>query len=145
METDQIYEDGDPEIEQTDSKEINSILTSVKKLLGITEEYEHFDVDLILHINTTLGILTQIGVGPEDGFSIHDKSAVWDDFLQGNTRLELVKSYVHHKVRLLFDPPLSSAVIEAMNRMLGELEWRIYVTAEEKVQNETIAEKKATT
>lgn len=121
---------------------MDSILTSIKKLLGISEEYTHFDTDLIMHINTTLSILTQIGVGPSEGFSIKDDDAVWTSFIQANAKLELVKSYVHLKVKLLFDPPLGSAVIEAINRMLDELEWRIQVIAdpvknksEEELQN----------
>lgn len=122
---------------------MESILTSIKKLLGISEEYTHFDSDLIMHINSVLSILTQLGVGPEDGFSIKDDDAMWTNFILVNSKLELVKSYVHHKVKLLFDPPLSSAVIEAMKQTIAELEWRIQVIAdpvkpkrEEEFQNE---------
>lgn len=111
-------------------KNIESILTSVKASLGITEEYEHFDANLIMHINSVFGILTQLGVGSEDGFSISGKESVWSDFLESKTKLEMVKSYVHLKVKLLFDPPLSSVVMEAMNRMASELEWRINTTSE---------------
>lgn len=106
---------------------MDSILTSIKKLLGIDEAYEHFDPDIIMHINSVLAILTQLGVGPENGFSITDKSAVWDDFISDGLKLGFVKSYINLKVRLLFDPPVSSAVIEAINRQIGELEWRIQV------------------
>lgn len=122
---------------------MESILTSIKKLLGISEEYTHFDMDLIMHINSVLSILTQIGVGPSDGFSIKDDDAVWTSFVPANPKLELIKSYVHIKVKLLFDPPLSSAVMEATNRMISEMEWRIQVIAdpvknksEEELQNE---------
>ena len=111
-----------------------SILTSIKKLLGITEEYEHFDPDIIMHINTVLMILTQLGVGPTKGFSISDKTAAWSDFLPNDKNLEAVKSYVHMKVKLLFDPPLNSAVIECMNRLISELEFRINVAAESNVE-----------
>lgn len=107
-----------------------SILTSIKKLLGITEEYEYFDTDIIMHINSVLAILTQLGVGPPEGFSIEDDSATWGDFMGEDSRLGFVKSYVHQKVRLLFDPPLSSAVTEVMNRMTAELEWRIMAAAD---------------
>lgn len=110
---------------------MESILTSIKKLLGITEEYEHFDADLILHINSVFMILTQLGVGSSDGFSIKDKDAVWTDFIADRKGLESIKSYVYLKVKLLFDPPLSSAVMEAMNRMISELEWRINVAADQ--------------
>lgn len=108
----------------------NSILTSVKKLLGIAEEFEQFDTDIIIHINSVLSILTQIGVGPVLGFSISDSDAVWTDFLPVGSKLELVKSYVYMKVRLLFDPPSVSAVIESLNRLISELEWRIRIVAE---------------
>lgn len=109
---------------------MDSILTSVKKMLGITEDYEHFDADLIMHINSVFMILTQLGVGPSEGFSIKDKSAVWGDFISNGSNLEAVKSYVYLKVKLLFDPPLSSAVTESMNRMISELEWRLNVSVD---------------
>lgn len=108
---------------------MESILTSIKKLLGITEEYEHFDVDIIMHINSVFMILTQLGVGPAEGFSIKDKTTTWDEFVPEN-QLESVKSYVYMKVKLLFDPPLSSAVIECTNRQISELEWRLNVVVE---------------
>ena len=107
-----------------------SILTSIKKLLGIPEDYEHYDADIIMHINSVFMILNQLGVGPSNGFSITDKTAVWGNFISDNDNLEAVKSYVYMKVRLLFDPPLSSAVMECMNRMIGELEWRLNSEAE---------------
>lgn len=121
---------------------MESILTSVKKMLGIVEEYEHFDADLIMHINSVLSILTQLGVGPSEGFSIKDKTATWNDFLSDAKNLESVKSYVYLKVRLIFDPPLTSSVTEAINRMISELEWRLSVTADpgeskEENQNES--------
>ena len=107
-----------------------SILTSIKKLLGIPEDYEHYDADIIMHINSVFMILNQLGVGPSNGFSITDKTAVWGNFISDNDNLEAVQSYVYMKVRLLFDPPLSSAVMECMNRMIGELEWRLNSEAE---------------
>ena len=108
----------------------DSILTSIKKLLGITEEYEHFDQDIIIHINSVFMILNQLGVGPSNGFSITDKTAVWSDFISEGTNLESVKSYMYLKVRLLFDPPTTSAVMESINRMICELEFRLNVSAE---------------
>lgn len=107
-----------------------SILSSIKKLLGITKEYTQFDTDIIIHINAALSILTQLGVGPAEGFSISDKTATWSDFISDSKRLESVKSYVYLKVRLLFDPPTSSAVADSMNRLISELEWRINVTVD---------------
>ena len=112
---------------------MESILTSIKKMLGIPEEYDHFDPDLIMHINSVLSILTQIGVGPSEGFRIEDDLATWEDFLDDDTDYEAVKSYVHLRVKLLFDTStFSSAVIESMNRMISELEWRLNAIAESK-------------
>ena len=110
---------------------MESILTSIKKLLGITEEYEHFDADIIMHINSVFMVLTQLGVGPSEGFSIKDKTTTWNEFISDN-QLESVKSYMHMKVKLMFDPPLSSAVMDCMNRMISEFEWRLNVAAESK-------------
>lgn len=107
-----------------------SILTSIKKLLGIQEDYTHFDADIIMHINTAFLTLSQIGVGPSKGFMIEDKDDFWDDFITED--LEAVKTYVYLKVRLLFDPPNSSSVMESMNRQISELEWRLNVAAESK-------------
>ncbi len=112
-----------------------SILTSIKKLLGIGEEYTHFDPDIVMHINTALGILTQLGVGPASGFSISDKSAVWTDFIPDMSKFEMVKSYVHLKTKLIFDPPASSAVIEVIKVQIQELEWRLNTQAESGKEN----------
>lgn len=110
---------------------MESILTSIKKLLGIAEEYEHFDNDIIMHINSVFMILTQLGVGPSKGFMITDSSASWDDFLpEGGEKLQAVKTYMYMKVRLMFDPPTSSAVMESMNRMVNEFEWRLNVAVD---------------
>ena len=105
---------------------MESILTSIKKLLGIQEEYTNFDNDIIMHINSTFSTLTQLGVGPSNGFIIKDKSSTWDEFISDN-RLECVKSYVYLKVRLLFDPPSTSSVMDSINRQITEYEWRINV------------------
>ena len=108
----------------------DSVLTSIKKLLGIAEEYEHFDADLVMHINSVFSILTQLGVGPSKGFMIEDKSATWKDFISDESKYMLVKSYMHLKVKLLFDPPLSSAVLECYKTQISEYEWRLNVAAE---------------
>lgn len=116
---------------------MDSILISIKKLLGITEEYKHFDPDLIIHINSVFLILTQLGIGPKEGFSIGNEDAVWSSFIPiTDPKFEAVKSYMHIKVRLLFDPPTSSIVMEAMNRMASELEWRLSVEAESSNEKE---------
>lgn len=110
---------------------MESILTSIKKLLGITEDYTHFDTDIIIHINSVFMILNQLGIGPANGFSISDKFATWTDFLpEDNKNFEAVKTYIHLKVKLIFDPPMSSAVMEAMKQMISELEWRLNAEAE---------------
>lgn len=112
---------------------MDSILTSIKKLLGIAEEYEHFDSDIITHINTSLMTLTQLGVGPSEGFVIEDERAEWTDFLSESLQTESVKSYVYLRVKMLFDPPLSSSVIDSINRQISELEWRLNVAVDTKV------------
>ena len=109
---------------------MESILTSIKKLLGIAEEYEHFDADLIMHINSVFFALTQIGVGPSEGFSITDEEDIWSDFIPEGQNLEAVKTYVYQRVRLAFDPPSSSAHMEAINKQIAEYEWRLHIAAE---------------
>lgn len=109
---------------------MNSILNSIKKRLGISEEYEHFDDDIIMDINSVFSILTQMGVGPSTGFIISDQDAEWTDFMEDMIKLEFVKTYVYLKVRLMFDPPQSSAVTESINRQISELEWRIFIQAD---------------
>ena len=102
-----------------------SILTSIKKLLGVAEDYAEFDEDIMTHINSVFLNLTQLGVGPEEGFMIEDDTTVWGDFINDSVQLQAVKTYVYLKVKLLFDPPLSSSVTESINRMIAELEWRL--------------------
>lgn len=109
---------------------MESILTSIKKLLGITEEYEHFDTDIIMYINDAFMTLRQVGVGPPMGFFIEDDTAVWTDFLSDSTKIEGAKTYVYLSVRLVFDPPASSAAVAAMERKMRELEWRLNVASE---------------
>lgn len=111
---------------------MESILTSIKKLLNIAEEYEHFDPDVIMHINDALMTLTQLGVGPPEGFVIEDDTAEWTDFLPEDElfRMQAVKTYIYLRVRLIFDPPNQSSVIESYNRRIAELEWRLNVSAE---------------
>lgn len=107
---------------------MNSILTSIKKLLGITEEYTQFDQDIIMHINSVFLTLMQLGVGPVEGFSIEDASSEWTDFIQDNDLLlNSVKSYMYLKVRLLFDPPSTGSVMEVMKEQIKEFEWRMNV------------------
>lgn len=105
-----------------------SILTTIKKLLGLDESYEAFDTDIIVAINTALMALIQMGVGPKNGFRIEDDEATWSDFLGSDSNdLEAAKSYVFIKARLMFDPPSSSVVVEAYNKAAAECEWRLNV------------------
>ena len=111
---------------------MDSILTSIKDMLGIPEEHNHFDKQIIAHINTVFGTLNQLGVGPLSGFSIKDDTSIWSDFLSDMTEYESVKSYTYLNVRLLFDPPASSTITETITRQIDQLEWRLNVTAESK-------------
>ena len=109
---------------------MDSILTSIKKMLGITKEYEHFDQDLIMHINSVFTILYQLGVGPSTPYMITDENNTWDEFIQDNTRIELVKSYMYLKCRLIFDPHQAGNVMESINRQIAEFEWRLNVAVD---------------
>ena len=109
---------------------MESILTSVKKMLGITEEYKHFDMDIVMHINSVFMTLNQLGVGPNKGFFIEDETATWADFLGDPTSLQIVKSYMFLKVRMLFDPPASSVVMECMKQQANEFEFRLLIAVD---------------
>jgi hypothetical protein len=109
---------------------ITSILTSTKKVLGISEEYTAFDEDIIMHINTVFSTLNQIGLGPAEGFQISDATAVWSDFLAGDIRLNNVKSYMFMRVKLMFDPPSTSYLITSMQNQVNQLEWRLSIERE---------------
>ena len=108
---------------------MDSILNSIKKLLGISNEETHFDSDIIMHINTVFSILCQIGIGPTTSFSITDENAVWDDFIEDYTNFNDIKTYMYLKVKLFFDPPLNSSVLSAIERQISELEFRLSVDA----------------
>lgn len=109
---------------------MDSILTSIKKMLGIDEEYEQFDPELIMFINSAFGILFQLGVGPTDApFKIESSGESWDEFIQED-QIETVKSYVFMKVKLMFDPPSSSFVLSSYQDLIKEFEWRCNVDAE---------------
>lgn len=108
---------------------MDSVLNSIKKLLGIQESYTIFDADLIMHINSTFAMLNQIGIGPKEGFMIEDSYTTWDEYItQANE--SMVKSYIYLKVRLLFDPPSNNSLTESINRQLSELEWRLLLVGD---------------
>lgn len=109
---------------------MDSILNSTKKLLGITEEYTHFDADIIMHINAVFLILNQMGVGPDAPFVITDASATWDQFSSNIAQIEMVKSYMGNKVKYLFDPPQGGAVMGALEKTIAEQEWRLNVACD---------------
>ena len=108
----------------------DSILTSTKKILGIEEDYTAFDLDIMIHINAAFSTLTQLGVGPEEGFMIEDKLATWDAFLGTDPRLNPVKQYVYLRVKYVFDPPQSVYAVTAMKEQIQEHEWRLNVQME---------------
>lgn len=108
---------------------MESILISIKKMLGITSEYQHFDPELIIYINSVFTTLAQLGVGSTTPFKITSSKETWNEFLPDGD-LESVKTYVYLKVRLIFDPPTSSYVQQAYQDQIRELEWRMNVTAE---------------
>lgn len=117
----------------------NSILDSVKKMCGITEDYSYFDLDIITAINSALATLTQLGVGPAGGFLIEDNKAVWNDFMETDGALfGFVKTYVAKKTQMAFDPPTSSSVSSALDAIISELEWRISIAADEQNHGRSI-------
>ena len=109
------------------------ILPSIKKLLGINPEYTAFDTDIIIHINTVFTILNQLGVGPKEGFAIVDGLEEWSDYTT-KVNENAVRTFVYLKVRLMFDPPTSSVLMDSINNTLAELEWRLYLEGDNKAK-----------
>lgn len=104
----------------------DSILNSLKESIGIIRDDDSFDMILVMHINTIFATLNQLGVGPEDGFIIHSDRDTWRDYIDDDgPQIEMVKTYMSHKLHLIFDPPASSAVTESINKVVSELEWRL--------------------
>lgn len=110
--------------------DMDSILTSIKKMLGPSAENTDFDTDIIIDINSAFMVLRQLGIGPADGFSITDSSSEWTDFIEDMSKIEAVKSYVYLKTKLLFDPPSSSTVLQSINENIKELESRLNYEAD---------------
>ena len=110
---------------------MESILTSTKQLLGITAEYTHFDSNIIMCINSVFATLTQLGVGPAEGFFIEDASTSWSEYSGSTYYGEMVKIYIFTKVKLMFDPPTNTSLLEATKQQAAELEWRLMVAAEQ--------------
>lgn len=111
---------------------MESILNSVKKLCNISPEDDSFDADILIHINSAFAFLKQIGVGPSEGFSVFDSDIEWEDFIPSSSELDMCKSYIFLKTKLIFDPPQQATVIELMKEEVKEFEWRL----REQVENQ---------
>lgn len=112
-----------------------SIFDSIKALLGPDASYEVFDTDIMIHINTALSVLTQLGIGPADGFMITGPDETWGDFIGDDKTLNMVKTYVYMKAKIAFDPPVNSSVLSAYQEACKEYEWRLNVAVDpEKLQ-----------
>lgn len=113
------------------TNEMDSILLSIKKMIGVPKDYDVFDPDIIIHINTVFDSLNQMGVGPEEGFSISDSSTEWSEFLTFGKNSEMVKTYMYLKVRMLFDPPSNGTLSNVLSEQIKECEWRLLIFADE--------------
>ena len=108
----------------------DSILMTIRKLVCGDPYADHFDTDLLIHINACFSILNQLGVGPESGFVVTDETQSWSSYVADNRTLNMVKTYVTLKVKKIFDPPLTSSVLEAMDKEISQLEWRLNVAVD---------------
>ena len=108
----------------------DSILMTIRKLVCGDPYANHFDTDLLVHINACFSILNQLGVGPESGFVVTDETQSWSSYVADNRTLNMVKTYVTLKVKKIFDPPLTSSVLEAMDKEISQLEWRLNVAVD---------------
>lgn len=111
----------------------DSILNLTKKNLGLSKDYDAFDSDIIVHINSVFNKLHQLGVGPLDGYAIESDQETWTDYLNGDKRINLIKTYTYLQVRIWFDPPQTSFHLESMKQQIQEMEWRINYQREEDV------------
>jgi hypothetical protein len=109
---------------------MTSILTTIKKLLGLDGDDTAFDTDVIIHINSAFSNLYQLGVGTSTPFSISNASSVWSDFLGESSEIESVKTYIYFRVKLAFDPPQNSFLVESINKQITELEWRLNIQSD---------------
>lgn len=108
----------------------DSILVTIKKMLGLEDSYSPFDTDIIIHINSAILNLTQMGVGPKEGFTVTDYNEKWSDFLGSEVNLQAAKTYIYLQVKMLFDPPTNSFVMDSMEKQCEKLLWRLNVEAE---------------
>lgn len=112
-----------------------SILNTIKVMLNIEDDCDAFDVEIIAYINAALFTLSQLGVGPDKGFSVKDATNLWSDYVDSTVNLTAVKTFIKLKVQLLFDPPSNSFVVDAINKQIDELTWRLCLEAEFSMQN----------
>ena len=109
----------------------DSILDTIKKLIGIDSEDDSFDVDILTAINSTIPALSQMGIGPKKGYIVLSRDNTWTDYIPNQTiNLEGVKTYIYLKTKMIFDPPANSTTIEAFNKVMSELEWRMMLSVE---------------
>ena len=109
-------------------KAIFSILRTVRKLVGLYEDDTSFDTDLLIYINTAFQALNEIGIGPEEVFSVEDESTLWTDFTKDTIiPVDPVKTYVCNKVKLAFDPPANTNITQSIQRVIDEAEWRLSI------------------
>lgn len=104
-----------------------SILKTIKQLVGCPDDFEQFDLDLTIHINSAFATLTHLGVGPKEGYRITGVDNAWSEFEENTQKLSLIKDYVYIKTRLLFDPPTSGSLMDSLKEQLKEMEWRLYM------------------
>lgn len=100
-------------------------------MLGLTEEQTEYDEDILMHINTTLGMLSQLGVDVPDDFVVSSENQQWNEITTDSKMIRLLKEYMYLKIRIIFDPPTGS-VLDAVEKVISELEWRISILAEDK-------------
>jgi hypothetical protein len=125
---------------------VESILETIKKMLGLPKDYDSFDTDILVHINTVLSNLTQMGIGPEEGFTITGYDETWSQFVTSDPlKTQQIKSYIYLKVKTMFDPTANSNVAEAINNSITELEYRLYIEEENSRYAESLLEEEVTT
>ena len=107
-----------------------SILNSIKKLLNISKDEHAFDTDIIIHINSVISALLQIGIGPSEGFRVSDETDTWQDYIADEQKIDYIKTYIYLKVKMIFDPPLNSSLMQSFNETIRELEWRLHINYE---------------
>lgn len=115
----------------------DSILLTIKKMLGLGSDYGVFDTDVIVGINSAIFVLTQLGIGPEEGFTICGPGETWEEFIGDSKQFEAVKSYIYIKTRLIFDPPTNSFLLDAFNKQAQEFEWRLNENAASKKESDS--------